>query len=439
MPLATSQADPIPQLQVTHFSTFESGGAGRAAYRIHRSLVDHEDQTGIHSRLRVIHGCSQDPTVHAGPAPGENPIWRRLRPRLASRYPRRFDDGNSVLHSTCWPDSGVGRELARSDAQLIHLHWIGRAGLSIEVVGRFPQPLIWTLHDQWAFLGSEHYVRLPPAVDRRFVEGYLPGNRPSHERGPDLNRTTWERKRRSWRRPITIVCPSRWLAADARASALMRGWPIHVIPYPIDGSLWSPLDQQEARQELGLPQHVPLILFTALSGTSDPRKGADLLQAALAALAQLLRDEPIPSALVPQLVIIGAEASSDEPSFPFPVHYRGVLTGNQLLRLHYAASDLLVIPSRQDNLPNTGLEAQACGLPVVGFRIGGLPDIADDRISGALAEPFEPLSLARAIHWVLADRERHAGLRAAARDRALREWAPARIAALYAELYRAAR
>ena len=103
---------------------------------------------------------------------------------------------------------------------------------------------------------------------------------------------------------------------------------------------------------------------------------------------------------------------------------------------HYAASDLLVIPSRQDNLPNTGLEAHACGLPVVGFRVGGLPDITEDGISGALAAPFEPLSMASAIHWVLADRHRLAGLRAAARDRAVREWAPARIATCYSELYR---
>jgi len=138
-------------------------------------------------------------------------------------------------------------------------------------------------------------------------------------------------------------------------------------------------------------------------------------------------------------VIIGADASSGQPPFPFPVHFRGVLSDNQCLRLHYAAADLLVIPSRQDNLPNTGLEAQACGLPVVGFRIGGLPDIVDHHISGALADPFDPLSLARAIHWVIADPDRHAGLRQAARERALREWAPARIASRYAHLYRTAR
>ena len=171
----------------------------------------------------------------------------------------------------------------------------------------------------------------------------------------------------------------------------MSSWPIYVIPYPIDGNLWSPLNQQRARQELDLPQYVPLILFTALSGTSDPRKGADLLQAALGYLAKLLQDKPIAFDYPPELVIIGDDGSRCTSSFPFPVHFRGVLTNNQQLRFHYAASDLLVIPSRQDNLPNTGLEAHACGLPVVGFRVGGLPDITEDGISGALAEPFEPL------------------------------------------------
>ncbi|MDC3009362.1 glycosyltransferase [Synechococcus sp. AH-736-G20] len=424
---------------VTHFSTFESGGAGRAAHRIHRSLVDHEALLGVQSRMRVIYGSSQDTTVSSGPAIAENPIWRRLRPRLASWRNPAFYDANTVLHSTCWPDSGVGKELASSCAQLIHLHWIGRAGLSIEEVGRLPQPLVWTLHDQWAFLGSEHYVALPPVLDRRFVHGYLKSNRPAHERGPDLNRKTWERKKKFWNQPITIVCPSRWLAAEARSSSLMRKWPIHVIPYPIDGNLWSPVDQQYARHQLGLPQQIPLILFTALSGTSDLRKGADLLQASLPLLRQMLRDNPTSSNQLPELVIVGEEGNNSSFSFPFPVHFRGVLSDTQLLRLHYAASDLLVIPSRQDNLPNTGLEAHACGLPVVGFRIGGLPDIVDDLITGALAEPFEPLSMARAIHWVLSVPERAQAMREAARDRALREWDPARIATSYSEIYRTVR
>jgi nucleoside-diphosphate-sugar epimerase len=87
----------------------------------------------------------------------------------------------------------------------------------------------------------------------------------------------------------------------------------------------------------------------------------------------------------------------------FPVHYTGHLHDDLSLRALYSAADAFVLPSRQDNLPNTGLEAHACGTPVVAFNTGGLPDIVADRVTGALAEPFEPASLAAAIRWVLED------------------------------------
>ena len=94
-----------------------------------------------------------------------------------------------------------------------------------------------------------------------------------------------------------------------------------------------------------------------------------------------------------------------------------------------------MLPSRQDNLPNTGLEAHACGTPVVAFNTGGLPDIVADRVTGALAEPFEPASLASGIRWVLEGPQRRRALGSAARERAERLWAPARVAGLYAEVY----
>jgi glycosyltransferase involved in cell wall biosynthesis len=119
----------------------------------------------------------------------------------------------------------------------------------------------------------------------------------------------------------------------------------------------------------------------------------------------------------------------------FPIHYTGRILDDLRLRLLYAAADVFVIPSRQDNLPNTGLEAHACGIPVVAFRTGGLVDIVADRVTGALAEPFVPASLAAAIRWVLVDPQRRRQLGAAARQRAVRIWDPARVAGLYADVY----
>jgi len=430
-----------------------AGGAARAAYRIHRSLVAHGHDHGVQSQMRVITKLSGDPSVIGGsPSVSRNRALRRLQPRFrhwlrrGSRYwaRRGFYTANPVLHSIAKPDTGLGAELQsrrqRGQADLLHLHWLGDATLSIEEVGRLPQPLVWTLHDQWAFCGAEHFTSPPrpgegESSDGRYEDGYTPAGRPSHERGPDLNRRTWQRKRRAWRQPMHIVCPSAWLAGCVRRSALMGDWPITVIPYPLDLGVWSPWPARQARELLGLPQDPPLILFGADGGTRDPRKGADLLLEALRILRTRVAGSPLAQL---ELVVYGQAPPDHPPDLGFPIHYTGRIGDDLRLRLLYAAADAFVIPSRQDNLPNTGLEAHACGTPVVAFRTGGLMDIVDDRVTGALADPFDPASLAEAIGWVLEDPQRCRQLGTAARQRAERLWDPARIAGLYAEVYRQA-
>ena len=210
----------------------------------------------------------------------------------------------------------------------------------------------------------------------------------------------------------------------------MADWPIAVVPNPIDTERWQPIDQRLARQLLDLPQDCPLLLFGAMGGVNDPRKGGDLLLAALARLSH----EPSLQSL--ELVVFGQFAPQSPPQLGFPVHYTGHLHDDLSLRALYSAADVMVIPSRQDNLPNTGLEAHACGTPVVAFNTGGLPDIVEDRVTGALAEPFEPSSLAAAIRWLLEDGQRRVELGVAARAKAKYLWNPVRVAGLYLEIYK---
>lgn len=421
-------------MKVSHVNATEyEGGAARAAHRIHRSLVDHGPALDVQSTLRVLAKQSLDPSVIGGQPGAMGPIRRRLLARLEARVSRGFSTMNPTLHSVAWKETGLGREMNASNADLVHLHWLGNHTLSIEEIGRLNKPVVWTLHDQWAFCGAEHYVTPPPTVDERFAEGYTTTNRPAHESGPDLNRLTWQRKRRAWRRPMQIVCPSNWLAQCAQRSALMREWPITVIPYPTDLKVWAPCDQTHARILLGLPLDRPLVLFGAIGGTRDPRKGADLLQTALRSLKSGASETPLARL---ELVVFGQSRPDEAPDLGFPIHFSGHLHDDISLRLLYAAADVLVVPSRQDNLPNTGMEAHACGTPVVAFRTGGLTDIVEDRVTGALADPFDPASLAEAIAWVLEDpqRKRHLGI--AARQRVERLWNPSRVAGLYAEVYR---
>jgi glycosyltransferase involved in cell wall biosynthesis len=408
-------------LRVTHLSTADSnGGAARAAYRIHKAL----QETGIQSEMVVNEASSGDWSVK-GPAGKLGKASSRLRRHLAAPLKALLHTENPVLHTPALVPSGWPGKLNATDADVVHLHGVHDEMLSIADIGRIGKPVVWTLHDMWGFCGAEHY-----SEDGRWREGYWPGNRPPHESGFDLNRWTWLRKRKHWRRPLSIVTPSRWLADCASSSMLMRDWPVTVVPNCLDTERWQPLSQPLARQLLGLPEEAPLLLFGGIGGSKDPRKGFDLL---LEALAQLRERQPSL-----QLIVFGELAPPEPADLGFPVHYTGHLHDDLSLRALYSAADVFVLPSRQDNFPNTALEAHACGTPVVAFRTGGLPDMVEHRSTGYLAQPNDPQDLAAGIAWVLDDRLRLQILGEAARTRAEQLWNPARVASLYLEVYRAA-
>jgi glycosyltransferase involved in cell wall biosynthesis len=371
--------------------------------------------------MAVNAAASGDWTVQ-GPKTAVAKQMAYVRSYLGYFFSKGLQTTEPGIHSTALVSSTWPQRLKATGADIINLHWVNEEMLSIADIGQLQQPVVWTLHDMWAFCGAEHYTD-----DHRWREGYWRHNRPVYEGGFDLNRWTWHRKRKHWRKPIQIVTPSQWLADCVRKSALMGDWPVTVIPYPIDANLWQPVDKGLARQLLHLPQHAPLLLFGASGGTADPRKGFDLLRAAL----DRLRGEN-PGL---ELVVFGQGEPKQAPDLGFPVHYMGRLQDPLSLRVLYSAADAMVVPSRQDNLPNTGLEAHACGTPVIAFKVGGLQDIVDHLKTGYLAAPFDIEDLARGVQWVLAEGDRSTALAEAARQRALNLWAPEVVSDLYCQLY----
>lgn len=430
MALARDQSgDRRCEVTVLHVSTTDSfGGAGRAAHRIHRALVE----AGCGSSMRVLRHGTDDDSVKGG-IPGRRSLLSRAERRaghlLGARQERGWTTTNAGWHTFAHQQcAGIVDELNATDAQILNLHWVNEGMLSVSDIGRLEKPIVWTLHDMWAFCGSEHYTEDGPAA--RFRRGYADSNRPPGEGGKDLDRMTWEAKRRDWAgRKFTIVSPSRWLAECAAGSVLFAAAPVHVIPNALDvEGLWRPIAKETARAALGLPAEKRLVLMGAEGGTSDPRKGGDLLRETIARVAPRSLNDI-------ELVIYGQSGPGKLDRWPCPVHWLGQVRDDRVLVLAYSAADAVVVPSRQDNLPNAAVEAQACGTPVVAFDVGGLPDIVTHQVSGWLAKPFDVDDLAEGLLWVLADEDRRLSLSRAARAHAVASYAPEVVARKYLAVY----
>jgi len=378
-------------MKILHVNTFSSGGAARAAIRLHEGL----QRFGVESHFLTVK-----------PEPGDDSVSTPLRKwQIAAAYAKRHlaaqiislqkTPTSGVIRSLGQFPSGLGGWIERSDFDIVNLHWICAEAMSIHEVGRIRQPVVWTMHDMWPFVGAEHYDDLDHPG--RWKSSYTAANRPPTYRGPDIDRYVWNRKARLWAdKKFQLVSPSRWLARCARESSLMRSQLCEVIHNPIDTAVFRPVDRAEARQMLGLPANKKFILFGALDAMSDQRKGFDLL---VAALHHLERDCGVGRDT--EVVVFGGRKTGELSGVGLRSHFLGTFRDDLSLRIIYSAADVFVAPSRQDNLPNTVVEAGACGLPTAAFDIGGMSDIVVEEATGTLAKPFEARALASAIHRLL--------------------------------------
>lgn len=395
-------------------STYDTkDGAGRAVYRLHQGLR----KIGVASNVLVRTKLSDDPQILT-PVRGnlENAAnWlvpnlnRILNYLLLLRYPNRFKDHFSPQYFS----SLRAFDVNRLTPDIVSLHWICESYLSIETIAKFGSPTVLTLHDMWAFTGGCHYSQ----NCERYTEscGICPQLQSS--RRQDLSRWIWKRKTQAWQRlNLTVVTPSLWLAQCVRASSLFRNTRTAIIPYGLDTERYKPIHRNLARELLGLPYNKQLILFGAMNATHDLRKGFHLLKSALQLLGQSSWQDQI------ELVIFGASQPPDQADLGLNARYLGKLSDDISLSLTYAAADVFVAPSTQDNLPNTVMEALACGTPCVAFKVGGMPDMIEHQQNGYLAQSFDVQDLARGITWVLENRERHQRLSERAREKVEQEF-----------------
>jgi glycosyltransferase involved in cell wall biosynthesis len=395
------------------------GGAFIAAYRLHNALL----KNNVDSLMLVDKKMSDDSTVE-GPGTKIAKLLASFRPHLINYSLVKLQKtNNKVIHNPSVLPSTLVKRINESDADIVNLHWIQSEMLSIKDISKIKKPIIWTIHDMWAFCGAEHYTN-----DNRWREGYNFNNRPSYEKGFDLNKWTWKRKKKYWKNPIQIVASSLWLAKCVNESKLMSNWPVVVVPNPLNTEIFKPMDKKNACTKLNLPNNVPLVLFGALGGQKDPRKGFDLLIEAL----KYLKHNPKAKRF--ELAIFGQNKPKSPPNLGFPIHYLGHLSNDIGLRLVYNAADAMVVPSTQEAFGQTASESIACGTPVVAFGITGLLDIVDHKINGYLAKPFDTNDLAQGIDWVL-NAKNYSEICKNAREKTLKEFDYRVVAKKYITLY----
>ena len=388
----------------------KSGGASVAARRLCAAL----NGAGAEARLLVqaAEGIA-DPALRttADRWAVRRPFWDSL-PTLPWRNRRSPHWGNA------WMDNGATRKAICDFApDVTHLHWVNHGMLSLRDVARLSGPVVWTLHDSWAFTGGCH----SPQECRNFRArcGRCPELDSRRER--DLSRWNWNRKRVAWRMAtFAVVTPSRWLADMARSSSLLAGRRIVTIPNAVDPAIFHPMDRAAARAALGLPSAAPLFFFGAHGAATDWNKGMDLWRAALPAVAR-----GCPGAMA---VLAGAPAGS----LPLPACELGTLSPERMA-LALAAADVAVVPSRMENLPNVVAESLACGTPVAAFAVGGIPEMIRPGETGYLARPHDAADLARGICELLA---RGGAMRTACAAFAREAYFPETVARRHLELYR---
>jgi len=316
-------------------------------------------------------------------------------------------------------------------ADVLHLHWVNQGLLSLRGIGQLGalgKPMVWTLHDTWAFTGGCHIFT---DCDRfRQSCGHCPYLR--QPAADDLSHRVLEQKRRFFSKNIQFVTCSAWLREVALSSSLLAGQRVEVIPNPIDTAVFRPAEEAERlrfREEMGIAPAAKILLFVAMN-LRDAHKGFRFLPEAL---HHLKAQQP---ELQLEVVVLGKPDAEGLAALPYPTHALGLVQGAERLARIYGAADVFVTPSLADNLPNTVMESLACGTPVAAFRTGGIPEMVGHLREGFIAAQGDSRDLAEGIAWVLSGAVPQEVLRENARQKVLREYANEVVARRYAEIYR---
>lgn len=364
--------------------------SGSAGIRLHRAFLE----SGLESSII---------SLQYGVIESDEIVYLGFKPRMVSKidtYIQSYLCRNSIKKFGSFSFPVLGTNIAGLDeilnADVIYLHWIlgGFLNLSsIEALAKLGKPIIFILHDMWFITGGCHHSFSCEKYKTICYDCQMfKGNKEN-----DLSAQLFRKKLKLFSKFINFyfVSPSKWLYDCARSSAILEGKQIFYIPNIIDNELFKPVDKKIARKILNLEANQIVISFGAMS-VNSPYKGWSYLKKSLELLYQEKTNKDV---LI--LVFGGGNKNQIEKSLPFKVKHLGYLRDEYSMILAYSSADVFVIPSLADNQPTTVMESLSCGTPVVGFKVGGIPDMISHKKNGYLAEYKDTTDLYNGILYCI--------------------------------------
>ncbi|MDP9078074.1 MAG: glycosyltransferase [Bacteroidota bacterium] len=417
-------------MKVTLINTADAGGGAPAAcMRLLKALQLKQ----VDVKLQVQEKLTDEPRVDSIGSTSFGRLKAKfnfLYERLPFIWFKAKDKSVRFAFSTADAGTDISKQPDIVNADVVHLHWTNGGYLSIDNLKQLQntgKPIVWTLHDMWAFTGGCHYSGDCGHFINECSNCWMlrnPGDK-------DLSHSGWLKKNAMLKaaKNMVIVTCSHWLADVARTSSLLKDFQIETIPNPIDTNLFSAKDKAAARAKWNIDAKAKIILFGA-ANIMDRRKGITYLVDALNDLKNNYQEgEDI------EIVIFGKNKSFDVSSLPFKVYEVGIINSQSDIAELYSLADVYVSPAIEDNLPNTIMEALSCSTPVVAFNTGGIPDLVEHLQNGYLAEFKSATDFAAGIHYVL-DGERGEFLAANARQKVLDTFTNDKVAEQYMEVYK---
>jgi len=357
-------------MKILHINTQDTGGAGKACLRLSTAIND----LGFISNLLVLRKTLKSKNIFKY-KPTKKEVMLNFIMRIINKI--KLSNLNIEKGETfSFINSGfkVEKTILYNESNIINLHWTASFLDYKTFFKDNNKKIIWTLHDMEPFSGGNHYTKIDKVSS---TEKKILKNKLEIFKKNNIN--------------LTIVSPSKWLMNKSKESELFKDFPHFCIPNGIDSNIYKNIDSSIVRKELHLPPNKKIILFVAES-VQNKRKGFQFLVKALEKI-KYNQDNIL-------LCTVGSINTDTLSSFN-NIHNFGYIKNEEEMVKIYSCADIFVIPSIEDNLPNTMIESLMCGTPVVGFKIGGISETINTGENGVLCEKIDSNELSKSISRAL--------------------------------------